>query len=523
MILNKGLIPSVLCLFLFSCQNSGNSPGAAPEERDYLAIAMAIAPTTTYAIPGDLDQGCHFNDTVIPEGGTVTAYNTSSVSFGQTCLSETRTCIDGVLSGSYSYGSCAVNQPSACLFNGASVPHGQSVAAFTNSSVSWGQSCQSETRTCNNGVLSGSNQYAACSVDAAASCLFNGQTIAHGQNIGAFLTSTVSFGEECKLEYRICDNGLLSGSNQYATCSVQAPASCLFNGRTIAHGESVASFLNSTAEFGSSCTGETRTCNNGTLSGSYQFASCEVGEPSACLFNGQTIAHGQTVNAYASSNVEYGQLCQAETRICDNGYLSGSFRYSSCDAGQAKSCLFNGETIPHGSTVNAYETSSVANGSTCNLQSRTCNNGNLSGTYSFASCQVNAPAACLFNGQTIVSGQSVMAYKTSTASGLCEAETRSCANGVLSGSYTNSSCTVTAPPDEDDDDNDDVKICKHVVQIKHKEHYEHHPNNGHHYGWYKYKERFNCGKHKGWYKHDNHGKNLNNQTEWCDKGKSAKK
>lgn len=524
MSMNKGLIPPLLCLFLFSCQNSGNSPSSAPAERDYLAIALAIAPTTTYTIPGDLEQGCYFNDQIIAEGASVTAYNSSSVPYGQSCVSETRTCSAGILSGSFSFGSCAVSQPESCIFNGATVENGQTVTAYTNSSVPYGQSCEAEVRTCNNGVLSGSNQYANCSLDAAASCLFNGQTISHGQNIGAFLSSTVSFGQECQLEYRTCDDGVLSGSNQYATCSVAAAASCLFDGRTIAHGESVTGFLSSATDYGSSCSGETRTCNNGVLSGSYQYGSCEVGQPAACLFNGQTISHGQTVNAYSSSNVEYGQLCEAETRICDNGHLSGSFSFSSCDAGQAMSCIFNGQTVPHGATVTGYENSTVINGSSCSAETRTCDNGNLSGSFSFASCEVNAPASCLFNGQTIINGQSVVAYKTSTATDTCESEIRTCSEGVLSGTYSNANCITESSDDNSDDNsdddnvdnNDDVKICKHVVEIKHKEHYIHHPNNGLHLGWYKYKERFNCGKHKGWYKHHNKHKKpcLNNQPKW---------
>jgi hypothetical protein len=408
----KGLFPFVICALGFSCQNSGNSPSiAAPSTPDYMGIAMAIAPTTTYTIPTDLNGDCSFDGTVVTQGSSVTAYSTSSVPYGQTCTSEVRTCADGALSGSFNYSSCTVSQPASCLFNGASIASGESVTAYTNSTVPFGESCQSEVRTCNNGVLSGSNSFASCSVDAAASCLFNGQTIQSGQSVAAFLNSTVSAGQECQLEYRTCDNGVLSGSNQYASCSVQAPASCIFNGQTIASGESVTAFISSSVSYGSSCQSETRTCNNGVLSGSNQYASCEVGQASACLFNGQTIAHGQTVTAFAASNVEYGQMCQAETRLCDNGTLSGSYQFASCDAGQAASCIFNGQTVPHGTSVTAFESSSVGSGLTCNGEQRTCDNGTLSGTFSYASCDVQTAKSCLFNGQTIVSGQSVKAYR----------------------------------------------------------------------------------------------------------------
>ncbi|KKW08636.1 MAG: pectin methylesterase ce8, nonfunctional [Candidatus Kaiserbacteria bacterium GW2011_GWA2_49_19] len=47
---------------------------------------------------------------------------------------------------------------------GGSIPSGSSVTAYQNSSVACGGSCVSETRTCNNGTLSGSYQNASCAV-----------------------------------------------------------------------------------------------------------------------------------------------------------------------------------------------------------------------------------------------------------------------------------------------------------------------------------------------------------------------
>lgn len=54
--------------------------------------------------------------------------------------------------------------PSSCSFNAQSVPHGGSVTAFRASSVPFGSQCVSEVRTCTNGVLSGSASSAACVV-----------------------------------------------------------------------------------------------------------------------------------------------------------------------------------------------------------------------------------------------------------------------------------------------------------------------------------------------------------------------
>ena len=47
-----------------------------------------------------------------------------------------------------------------------------------------------------------------------------------------------------------------------------------------------------------------------------------------------------------------------------------------------------GGTISHGQSVTAYQSSSVACGSTCVSQTRTCNDGALSGSYQHQSCSV---------------------------------------------------------------------------------------------------------------------------------------
>lgn len=167
-------------------------------------------------------------------------------------------------------------------------------------------------------------------------------------------------------------------------------------------------------------------------------------EAPRCLFDGQEFAEGQTVTAYQSSTVPYGQACISETRICKDGAFTGSYPFSQCSAGAAESCLFNGQTIAHGEKITAYSTSTVPFGGTCVAQERVCNNGSLSGSYSFGTCSVGAPKSCLFNGQTVAHGQSAMAYQQSTVpyGQSCVSQARVCNNGVLSGSYTNSTCAV---------------------------------------------------------------------------------
>ena len=392
-------------------------------------------------------MGCIFNGVTIPSGASTFAYQNSSVPNGQLCVQETRTCTNGTLSGSYNFSACSVGAPASCLFNGQTLPSGSSVQAYQNASVPSGSTCNAETRTCTDGVLSGSYTNATCTVDLPVACTFNGQTVASGSTVVAYQNSTVPFGQTCVQEIRSCDNGALSGTFNFATCTPGQPAGCQFNGQTIASGQTVTAFQNSTVPFGQTCAQETRTCTNGVLSGTYNYGSCAVDAPSACLFNGQTIASGASVQAYPVSAVPFGQSCAAETRTCTNGVLSGSSTFASCTVNGPASCSFNGMTIANGQTVTAYQSSSVSYNQTCKKETRTCQNGVLSGSYAYGACAQNEPRGCLFNGHTLCNGQHVTAYASSLvpAGQTCQSETRTCTNGQLSGNYTYSTCAVDGP------------------------------------------------------------------------------
>ena len=66
-----------------------------------------------------------------------------------------------------------------------------------------------------------------------------------------------------------------------STGSVGSAGSCTFNGKTIASGSSVTAYLASSVPSGQTCTSQARTCSNGTLSGTYAYASCSVQVASA--------------------------------------------------------------------------------------------------------------------------------------------------------------------------------------------------------------------------------------------------
>ncbi len=115
--------------------------------------------------------------------------------------------------------------------------------------------------------------------------------------------------------------------------------------------------------------------------------------------NGSLILHGNSVTTYSSALVPAGISCSSisQQRYCNNGVLSGSFQHTSCSVNSvtgSNSCSFGSSIIAHGSSVTAFQSSTSAN---CSLisQTRQCQNGVLSGSYSFASCSQSVqPAVC---------------------------------------------------------------------------------------------------------------------------------
>lgn len=199
---------------------------------------------------------CLFNGNKLSENQSVTAYLNSSPEFTNGCISETRSCKDGVLSGSFAFASCQTG-PKACLFNGRTLLSGQSATAYAQAATS---NCATETRTCTDGRLSGSYQYASCSANI---CLFNGQTLNAGQAFTYYTKSSVAFGSTCQPSSGKCQLGgaLLDSSNRplnineiFGSCSVSA-ATCVFNNQTLNAGQTFTYYKGYTADYCPSYTG----------------------------------------------------------------------------------------------------------------------------------------------------------------------------------------------------------------------------------------------------------------------------
>lgn len=213
-----------------------------------------------------------------------------------------------------------------------------------------------------------------------------------------------------------------------------------------------------------------------------------------CVFDGVTIVNGGNVTAYP---VPVSPNCAAEpteTRTCTSGVLSpGSFPSASCTTGSTPTpaptatptptptstpsptpgggqCSFNGTSINHGDSVTAYQFDEVTSPDTCESETRTCNDGTMSGSFNYETCDVLAaptptatpaptatstpaptPASCMFNGIPVADGASVTAYLSDavTEPDVCQSESRTCSSGSLSGSYAFPACTVAFSGDGD--------------------------------------------------------------------------
>ena len=103
-----------------------------------------------------------------------------------------------------------------------------------------------------------------------------------------------------------------------------------------------------------------------------------------------------------------------------------------------------GGTISSGQSVTAYQASSVACGNSCVSETRTCNNGTLSGGYLNLSCSVTGCAGCTFNAgspwDACIADSTVSAAHLGSAMAV---DTVGPSTGSISASCNNGSWTVT--------------------------------------------------------------------------------
>lgn len=324
----------------------------------------------------------------VNHGASTTAYQTATVAWNGTCTAETRTCSNGALSGTFANGSCAKATPANCTTPwGVAVNHGSSVTAFQTATVAWDGTCTSQSRTCTDGVLSGTYSNSACAKATPLNCTAPwGGTVNHGSSITAFQTASVPSDGTCTSQSRTCTNGVLSGSYTNGSCVQNCSTPW---GAAVNHGAAVTAYQAATVAWNATCTSQSRACSNGTLSGTYANKACTVTAPLNCTDPwGVALAHGSSVTAYQAATVPYGSTCASQARTCTNGVVSGSYASKTCVVTAPKDC----GSVKHGASATFY--SRLQSSVPCSnvSQRRTCTNGVLSGSasYSYTTCFENS-------------------------------------------------------------------------------------------------------------------------------------
>lgn len=288
------------------------------------------ANTANWTVGG---KNCTAAHGVINHASSTTATDSAPVDTGNVSL----TCTNGLISQSgaacsttgcgaatLSWGSCTANVGGP-QSNGFSTSLTNTAAGYTGTA----------TATCTMGAwgLSGTS----CNQNCAAQALnwtVSGQNCS--QSVGGAVHGTVSTVTDAVQN----STGSITATCNNGTWNTSSP-SCATNCTgtawgTVSHGASVTAW-----NVGASCGGcasQTRTCNQGTLSGSYGFTSCNnVGTCAACWGPSGWVGHGGWTYAYWAWSVPCGGTCWGEWRYCNNGSLSGSYGASSCSVGSCGS------------------------------------------------------------------------------------------------------------------------------------------------------------------------------------------
>ena len=322
---------------------------------------------------------------------------------------------------------------------GATVLHGNNVTAYQSSSVSCGSSCVSETRTCNNGSLSGSYTNQSCSVTActcsgsvpnSANCAGYGSALTQNRTATA-VSSCPGGGDHCAVT---CINGY-TASGGTCTC-----LSCL--GWDAPSGGNLICCDGGPATDCTTCSDDGKTyCSVSHCTGSPTCpgaeASCGVCDNGQC---DNSVVDGCTKGT--PNNSVYGDTSAEWRWHCDDSPQGLGCSPSGVCSKTKNPC--SATTVNGNCDVLATASGSTSGGCASGYTgscSYTCDNGSWT-TPSSNTC--SAPCNLPWGG-TIAHGNSVTAYlnASETCSGSCSSQTRTCNNGSLSGSYSNASCSAT--------------------------------------------------------------------------------
>jgi len=218
-------------------------------------------------------------------------------------------------------------EPAACEAPwGSPVAHGESTIAFAAASVPFGQSCDSQTRSCSNGTLQGSFAFETCSVDAQDEDPdpFSFATVADAEPDTVVSSAPVQVTGFTGTLPVLVYGGIEAKS---ALCTSASAASCepaTAADKHVAPGQFLR-LSQRTAGFGTS---RTVTAQVGPVS---QVWTAAVRDALDCVAPwGDTVLHQASIEAFQTPSVPYPQQCGAEQRTCTDGVLSGLNIHASC-------------------------------------------------------------------------------------------------------------------------------------------------------------------------------------------------
>ncbi len=266
-----------------------------------------------------------------------------------------------------------------------------------------------------------------CTVLECPSCRLGENLIRNGEKITAYSDAEVGCRESCEdyKQERTCEMGVLSGSDTFANtsckakiCRCELPDSnsylsldgkiTLFNSEQAVCGRACSSYaLERTCSVVGSGANETYALNG---SSAYRYRQCQ--EPQNCFCtlpnNLGVVAHGDTQQVWNAASVGCGQSCTTVPSVvvkCENGVFKnnanlsqtvdfGSAAFSTykyqCSSQACVTCPIPGTStrIEHGETWTFAKQATVACSENCDTKVRTCNNGTFSGdtTYNASSC-----------------------------------------------------------------------------------------------------------------------------------------
>lgn len=214
-----------------------------------------------------------------------------------------------------------------------------------------------------------------------------GAQVLHGQDVTAFLAASVDFGGECVSQVRACNDGTLQGSYGYASCAVelQDEEPDDFNFASVLDADPETSPYSAFVRI----TGFTGSLPVLVYGGVEAASSVCTGLTSVTCgpldANDKSVLPGQ----YLRLSQETGDFGDARTMTVQVGPVSKTWTAAARDADNCSAPW--GGSIAHLAAVLAYDSESVPFGDECISQQRACFDGSLSGAGAFSSCFVEEP------------------------------------------------------------------------------------------------------------------------------------